>query len=341
MKMNTKFLTAITLLVLGCFQPLIAQNSLSSEQRINGKLVWEAFEAQREILQTSSAVIYIDENSREKGIYGMVVSAQGHVLTKASEIEGEKSISLRIDGDLYSDVEILGVDPQWDVVMLTVVSDKVFTPVKLSEEDDVAQGYWVVSNGSTSRSVRRVRVGVISAITREIKTATSGVILGVLLGSDTKDALKIEKVTPKSGADKAGVKEGDVLLTAGNVKLKERADLLKAMAGKKPGDTLKVQIKRSKEILELDVELMARSGKGVRMTRNDQMGGGKESLSSRRDGFPRVIHHDTPLSKTSVGGPLLTLDGICVGMNIARASRVATFAIPAREVREIVAKMIK
>ena len=83
---------------------------------------------------------------------------------------------------------------------------------------------------------------------------------------------------------------------------------------------------------------MPRTG-GPKLTRNEQMSGGALSLSKRRDGFPRVIHHDTPLTKESVGGPLLNLEGKCIGMNIARASRVATYAIPVRELREIVADL--
>lgn len=318
-----------------------AQGSLPAENRINGKLVWEAFEPQRQILQQSSAVIYTDEKSRIKTVYGVVVSESGHVLTKASEIEGKDHLSLRIGGELYSDVDILGVDAQWDVAMLKVKSDQVFTPVKLSDADDVAQGHWMISNGSTTRSMRRVRIGIASAITREIKSTTSGVILGVQLSADKKSAMKIEKVSEKSGAEKAGLKSGDILLSAGGKKLKERADLLKSMKGKKPGDTLSIELRRDKKTMKFDVELMARPGGPERMSRNDQMSGGADSLSKRRTGFPRVIHHDTPLTKLSVGGPLLALDGTCVGMNIARASRVATFAIPARELREIIAEMIQ
>jgi len=332
-------------LVIAVIQPLFAQiptnGSLPAENRINGKLVWDAFEPQRQVLQKSSAVIYTDEKSRIKSVYGVVVSETGHVLTKASEIEGKDNLSLRIGAEVYSNVEILGVDAQWDVAMLKVNSDQVFTPVKLSEQDDVEQGHWMISNGSTTRSLRRVRIGIASAVTREIKSSTSKVILGVQLGADKKDALKIEKVSAKSGAEKAGLKSGDMLLSAGGVKLKERADLLKAMKGKKPGDKLPIELLRDKKKMKFDVELMARPGGKQRMSRNDQMSGGENSLSKRRTGFPRVIHHDTPLTKSSVGGPLLALDGTCVGMNIARASRVATFAIPARELREIIAEMIK
>lgn len=315
--------------------------SLPAEERINGKLVWEAFEPQRQVLQKSSAVVYTDEKSRIKAVYGVVVSDRGHVLTKASEIEGKDHLSLRIGGELYTDVEITGVDADWDVAMLKVNSDHVFTPVKLSEADDLPQGHWVVSNGSTTRGQRRVRIGISSAVTREIKSATSGVILGVLLGADTEKALMVDKVSPKTGASKAGIKSGDVLLSAGDVPLKERADLLKAMKGKKPGDMLSLELLRDKKKIKLDVELMARPGESERMSRNDQMSGGENSLSKRRAGFPRVIHHDTPLTKSSVGGPLLSIEGECVGMNIARASRVATFAIPAKELRGIIGRMAK
>ncbi|WP_227021623.1 S1C family serine protease [Oceaniferula marina] len=329
-------LAVAVLLLMGSFW-LHAQNVLPADIRINGKVMWEAFESQRQVLQQSSAVVYTDGKSHVKSVYGVVVSADGYVLTKASEIEGKKSISMRIGRDLYTNVEVVNVDPRWDVAMLKVAADHPLVPVDLSEDDDVVQGHWVVSNGSASRSTRRVRVGVVSAMTREIKSSASDVILGVMLSAD--DALKVEKVTPKSGAEKAGLKPGDVLKRSGDVELKERADLLKSMKGKKPGDTLEIELLREKKTMLLEVELMARPGKQM-MSRNDQMSGGEDSLSKRRDGFPRVIHHDTPLIKSSVGGPLLDLNGLCIGMNIARASRVATFAIPARELRGIIENMI-
>lgn len=333
-----KLWVASAMLIVGLAGSVFGQNVLPADVRINGKEVWKAFELQRQVLQQSSAVIYTDEKSHVKTVYGVVVSPDGHVLTKASEIEGHKYLSLRIGRDLYTDVEVLGGDPHWDVVMLKVKPEKPLVPVVFSDAEDVEQGHWLISNGSASRSSRRVRVGIASAITREIKSEGSAVILGVVLSQ--KDDLKIDKVSPKSGAEKAGLKEGDVLKTSDGVELQKREDLLKSMQGKQPGDVIDVEVLRDGEIKKIEVELMARPGKPM-VTRNDQMSGGLNSLSKRRSGFPRVIHHDTPLIKSSVGGPLLNLDGECVGMNIARASRVATFAIPARELREIIPELIK
>ena len=328
----------MVMMIMGGDLSVLAQNVLPSNVRLNGKLVWEAFEPQREVLQSSSAVVYTDKKSHVKSVYGVVVSPDGHVLTKASEIEGAEHLSLRIDKELYKDVEVIGVNPQWDVAMLKVNSNHSFIPVVLSQGSDVGQGHWLISNGSASRSMRRVRLGIVSAVTREIKSAGSEVILGVLLSRD-KD-LKVEKITPESGAAKAGLEVGDVLTSADGIELKERADLLKSMQGKKPGDVIEIELLRGEDVKKLEVELMARPGKKM-LTRNDQMSGGENSLSKRRDGFPRVIHHDTPLIKSSVGGPLLNLDGECVGMNIARASRVATFAIPSSELREIIDEMVE
>jgi len=319
-------------------QTLFAQSGLPAEQRINGKQVWQAFEPQRLILQQSSAVIYTDEKSRIKSLYGVVVSEDGHILTKASEIDGKEHLSLRVGDQLFTDVERLRVDDDWDVAVLKVSSNKVFTPVELSEDDDVEMGHWVVSNGSTSRSQRRVRVGIVGAVTRAIHTA---VVLGVQFGSGDKEKLKIEKLSEENGAAKAGMKEGDVLLSAGGVQLKERADLVKVLKDKNPGEKITVEVMRDNKKLTFDVELMARAADEIRMNRNDQMSGGEEQLSQRRTGFARVIHHDTPLIKSSVGGPLLTLDGKCIGMNIARASRVATFAIPAKELRGMIDRMME
>ncbi len=311
--------------------------ALPGGERINGKLVWKAFEPQRQVLQRSSAVIYTDEKSRIKALYGTVVSARGHVLTKASEVVGKKHLSLRVGGKLYTDVKITGVDEVWDVAMLKVKSGDVFVPVMLSDGDDVEQGHWVVSNGSTSRSRRRVRVGIVSAATREIRSPVSRVILGVVLSGGKDKGLKVGEVG--GGAKKAGVKKGDVLLSVGGVKVGTREELVEALKGKQAGDSIPVEVLRGKKKVRLEVKLAARPKGKRRMTRNDMMSGGENSLSGRRSGFPRVIHHDTPLTRVSVGGPLLSLDGVCVGMNIARASRVATFAIPAKELGEIIGRM--
>ena len=56
-------------------------------------------------------------------------------------------------------------------------------------------------------------------------------------------------------------------------------------------------------------------------------------LSRRAEGFEQAIEHDTVLQPWLCGGPLVNLEGKAIGINIARASRVSTYALPARLVK--------
>jgi S1-C subfamily serine protease len=62
-------------------------------------------------------------------------------------------------------------------------------------------------------------------------------------------------------------------------------------------------------------------------------------VSLRSEGFEQAIEHDTVLEPWQCGGPLVNLDGKAIGLNIARASRFATYALPASLAQEILAKL--
>ena len=67
---------------------------------------------------------------------------------------------------------------------------------------------------------------------------------------------------------------------------------------------------------------------------HDRWGGGP--FSDRRFGFHQVISHDSVIDPEQCGGPLVDLEGNVLGINIARAMRVASFAIPLHEVENFV-----
>jgi S1-C subfamily serine protease len=48
-----------------------------------------------------------------------------------------------------------------------------------------------------------------------------------------------------------------------------------------------------------------------------------------------VLQHEVMLSARSVGGPLFTLEGKFLGMNIAAANRVESYAIPVENLSEL------
>ena len=51
-------------------------------------------------------------------------------------------------------------------------------------------------------------------------------------------------------------------------------------------------------------------------------------VSERRAGFPAVLQHDGIVGPHECGSPLVDLNGRVIGLNIARAARSETYAIP-------------
>lgn len=327
------FVLSLTIALLAMAGSVSAQQSLESSFRTTGPGVVQVFEAQRAVLQTSSAVIL---DGRKEAGYGVVVSPEGHVLAKASEVSSLGKPAITIDRTKYENAVILATDPAWDVALMKVEAQGL-TPVVYAPTSEVPQGTWVVANGATTRTARRAMAGIISAKSREIP-ASGGAALGVVLKADSKK-LVIDEVSEKSGAKEAGLMKGDVITTIDDKPVKKIEDIAAALKDRKAGTIARIGYTRGKEQRSADVRLAAKSEMfSEMMSRNDMMSG---DFSKRRSGFPRIIQHDILGSSTTVGGPLLDLEGRCLGMNIARANRSESYAIPVEELKEIAERLIK
>lgn len=310
-----------------------AQQSLESVYRTTGTAVVAVFEEPRKVLQSSSAVIL---DGRKEIAYGVVISPNGHILTKSSEVMEVKSIGVTVDKTNYSNVKILMVDPTWDVALLKVDAEGL-VPVEFAPTSEVPEGTWVVANGASTRTSRRVLGGIVSAKTREIPAA-GGAALGVTLDPKSKE-LKIADVNEKSGAKEAGLQKGDLILAIDGTKVKEFKEIGKALKDKKAGTVIKLTYLRGKSENTVDVRLSVRGELyAEQVSRNDQMSG---DFSPRRSGFPKVMQHDILGNRFVQGGPLLDLEGRCLGMNIARANRAESFAIPLEDLKEISERLMK
>jgi serine protease Do len=62
-------------------------------------------------------------------------------------------------------------------------------------------------------------------------------------------------------------------------------------------------------------------------------------LSDRRTDFASALQHDSVLLPSQCGGPLVGLDGKVAGINVARAGRVESYAIPAATVGPLLAEL--
>jgi len=321
----------ITLFLL-CSFPVVA-NTLPSEKRKNGPLIQEVLSPVQVYLQESSAVFY-DNETYKNFIYGTVVSSDGLVLTKASELEDVEDYLIRIGKKKYRSFKVLASDSNWDVALVKVEAEGLL-PVDLTGNSEISHGTWVVSNGASERMFRRPRPGIISANKREIPGGSPAVLGVQFQFEDGK--MKVNAITEESGAQKAGVKKGDVMVRVDGKEIVDDKSFIEYLRAKAPGDLIKLGILRGSRELDLEVELSARHKLfGGPQSRNDQMSG---EFSERRESFPMVLQHETMLSARSVGGPLFTFEGRFLGMNIAAANRVESFAIPVEDLCKVLAKL--
>ena len=260
---------------------------------------------------------------------GMIVSEDGLILTKASEINGTTTVKLP-DGSQVA-AALVGVDRDVDLALLQVAA-KGLTPITWSDEP-LAVGSWLASAGPGSLPVG---VGIVGVSQRDVPAQRG--MLGIELGVERAGQRPmVVGVFPDSGAEAAGLQEGDILLSIAGEAVPDRQSLLDRLAEFRPGDSLGIEILRGEETEQVRATLgSVESTLFSRQARQNTMAG---PLSTRSGGFDDVVQHDTFLNPKQCGGPVVDLEGHVVGINIARAGRVETYALPTKMVLPILNRL--
>ena len=268
---------------------------------------------------------------------GTIVSADGWILTKASVLEDKVVCHLSDGREL--DARVVGVHEGHDLALLKVNAHGL-TPVQWrpSKEDPV--GNWVASAGMEARPVT---VGVISVAARKVNVSrfsknreiVAGGYLGVSLDDALQEGVRILEVYPGSAAAKAGLKVNDVVLAIAGKSIHTIEALKDTLQKYKPGDMVAVHIKRSDEVRDLQAKLGKRPPE--RADVQNSMG---SELSQRRFGFPNILQHDSVVKPRDCGGPLVDLDGKVIGINIARAGRTESYAVPAEVIQPLLPELM-
>jgi len=264
---------------------------------------------------------------------GTVVSPEGYIITRASELEGTPSCQFKNGKTLRA--KVVGVQEKNDLALLKVEA-KGLTPIQWHDSKTAQAGAWVATVGIEEDPIA---VGVVSVPTRNPSRIEQAMMapppsappnsgfLGVGLEPDDQGP-KISEVHPDGPAAKAGFKAGDIVLMVSGKKVANPAQLVKVIQGLKPGDQVTVTVKREEEEVELKAKLSKRP-----LDRADFQNSMGSTLSKRRHGFPTILQHDTVIKPIDCGGPIVDLDGKAVGINISRAGRVETYAIPSEVVQ--------
>ncbi len=256
---------------------------------------------------------------------GAIVGESGWILTKSSEIKGK--ITCRLSDGRELAARVIGVHDDTDLAMLKI--DAKGLPAVAWEMEKPQVGDWVATSGASDVPAS---VGVVGVLPRGV-VAPRG-ILGIGLEQGDGGAL-VREVMPNSGASKAGMKVGDTVLSVNGKIAKTHEELIAIVARYAPGDTLTLVVRRDGKEITVKATLGSRPTDG-RSNLQNMMGG---PLSGRRSNFAEIIQHDSVLRPNQCGGPLVNLDGKVVGINIARAGRVESYAIPAAVITTLIADL--
>lgn len=246
-------------------------------------------------------------------------SNKKYIVSKASLIE--KAPFIVTDKGRRVKAEILAVDDSSDLVVLKADIRGKAIELRNEYSDTLKKGEvgrFVISTSPDEK----VRVGVFSAAYLRVPGRSGIGFLGVM-SEQVDGRLRLNEVVPNSPAEKCSIKKGDLLEAVNDMAVASPEELTNAMARFRPGDSVRFRLNRSDSVFYVKVAL----GKRPEASRHaaDRF---EEGKSDRKDGFPHVFVHDTPVRPEECGGPVVDTDGNFLGINIARLSRTSTLAVP-------------
>ena len=264
-----------------------------------------------------------------------VVHEAGYAVTKASEIETENNQKLNVllaKGKLVP-ATVAKTFPKYDLALLKLKDTSGLTPVDLDGPvRDLPVGSMLSAPGSGPDPVA---IGLVSVKPRSLSGENKG-FLGIGTAPHEK-GVQVTMVLSNASAGRAGVKKGDIITRINDANCDTPEKLIKQISSQSPGTKVTLHFLRNGKKSSLEVKL----GNRKELDENIPDPSGKMNrmgtkVNTRRSNFPRALQTDLPILPSQCGGPLVDLEGNVIGINIARAGRIKTYAIPAREVWKLI-----
>lgn len=261
---------------------------------------------------------------------GTVVSADGYILAKASELNDALRPEVVFPRGGRSPVKELARDYAFDLALLKV-EGKTLDPVVFRDTPSQVGELAVLQDSRGRPSIPTV-VSVEAHSMENSKRA----FLGIRPQTDL-NGVRIAEIIPGGAAQRNGMLANDVILSIAGKDLQSAEELMDHVQTFKPGDTIAIRYMRGDRIETRDLVLTARfTNERPLLPLYDALESPQMQFASvHAGGFPRVLQIDADVYPSKVGGPLLDLQGRAMGIVIARADRYPTYVIPADSVQEV------
>ena len=282
----------------------------------------EAFRKAIERVPPIAVEVLGDEKRRA---LGTIVSSDGYVLTKASELYGD--ISCRLAGGRVLPAAVVKVSRQHDLALLKTDATEL-PKIPWSGREQIPVGTFV----GALRYGEPPVVGVAAVATRAVARTTGFVGIGKV-----KDAEGgVEVVELRNYWDPVlsenPIHQGDVIVhiegrLTPNVKVFEEITTPDHSGRGLPfvfaGDPIRVGVKRGGKDLEFRFPSMSYSHRP------------RDKTSRRKTGFAAVFDTDAIITADTCGGPVVDRSGQVVGITIAMPTEARVYVVPATVARKV------
>ena len=271
---------------------------------------------------------------------GTVVSADGYIITKASELDNAIDPEVILSSGRRLPMIEVATDRAFDLMLVKVDADNL-RPVKWSSAGPPQPGRILITTDSRGTPLLP---GVVSVAARKLATSGRG-FLGVVLARrrpDSRPGVGITDILPGGAAERAGLKAEDRVLSINDRNVHTQQEMIRRIAAFPPNSEISMRVERAGVVKTFDVVL---TPKFLEEDGDVMLSRYRNSLADRRNhgkyasahnaGFPEALQHDTDLYPNQCGGPVFDITGKAVGLNIARAARITSYAIPAAAVQRI------
>jgi len=308
--------------------PLAAQRITNISQ---GDAVRKAYAPTVEAANASVVTVHVNGERRVLGTcVGRDLVVTKYSELKAGDSDSDKATELTCkQGKLTWPATLIGFDRPCDLALLRLEKAKL-KQVEWQARPPKTGAFLATPDGD------KLPLGVGMLAAPPYQHTRARAFLGIRFANGEDEPAKLDQVVEHGAARAAGLLAGDTVVKFGDEDISESGALRASIGRRQPGDKVTIKVDRDGEILTFEAVLG---------TNNSPPSSGQEDvwgdLSAVRSGFQQVLQHDTILKPRDCGGPLVDLTGKVVGVNIARAGRVETLALPAATVQELVKKLLQ
>lgn len=276
-----------------------------------------------------STVQILDANKQVA--MGAIVSADGWIVSKSSEIPDQK-VEVRLFDNSKAEGTVKLRRTDLDLALIKIERSNLLE-IQWNTGLNLRAGSWLATTDIRNLPLA---IGVVSVVARNVKGEKP--VLGVQFGTlpSGESGALVVSVIEGSGADRAGVQAGDVIVRIQGDTLKSEREIRNRLETFQAGQTFEVDVVRDGKQVPITAQMMD-LGNSLHDSTEMEVNG---DISSRSTSFQNVMQHDSVISPHQCGGPLVDVNGNAVGLNIARAGRVSSYAIPARFVSNAVSEML-